>query len=1069
MASPAVSPARLTFEKDGKFLDGGLAAGIEIDATRSLAVAEAIATNTAFPPGPIALGNIRARVSASHDIQLANGAKGSISFGAGGGVKTGIGVYSDPQRMLDDLGVNNPTIREIDIVSSGAARYLALHWGYDLKGSTAGSLALQPGAAVDFGVEGSRDKLFVLIRAYKNDPKARDAVEDLLDSWVLPRRVSALDHLAPGTWILTEVNGEIGARIGAQFGFDYNWIRNVNLQGLSGDIGLKVQAAAEVSLGFHFGGKFALVLGRESLDPKDKHFRLRLYKLRKRGWNFAMNAGVEVTPSSGELLPDQLDQFIAGVFGVSGQQIVSDLQIVRKWTDPDQSLSTLASDFLVDFAENTLKKEGIDARKIFTEAQNRILGFLDQWEELGEKIGDQAAGLLWSVAGGQDQKTAKAFRKAIKAFAAKDDARLENLIRSAISDVNFFKSPEGRWLAAVASNRLVDLLADGEGIRKVREASQLALEILSGRVFDSLLGYVDKKLNIDDIRNASFDKLSNQLKAKLADFLEEPITALRLDEIRKAIDILDQKAQEIYRQGVKALNSKYAFSLAYTYQTASAKSALVDASFDMGEDSGESARLLQHAIDGNLKEILVNPNPKVKLHEALLTHQIERQSSLNVTLPFYSSTTEKLNTSLAQMKVEEENGRVLAYRLEAEDAVTRVNRWKSELSASLVLPTMPHTRVRFHGSAGADPSSASISYIFRQATSGMTTAHLENQLSGLTPVYFAKEFSSSETVDAASVQEWVTDFDKLTDQLKGNQTGEIGDTLLSMQVGLPSKVLAAWLKAPADKKDPAYRRMSRNIQAALRGFVPYSYFQDLKHYRAANSAAAAVLVYASLPVAHDIEIGRSGLLFNHGDDFYPDFFDNSLRRAAVLHSRTQTALARRMERVSQMLSRSEGFRGQAKFYASEERGEITKSALGGVGARLLENSLLGSEARVVRGAVKAGREISEFVQLGGEDPEKALEALASFGARLTSTFNDSMSDLFDPDHNKELLKNLGLVVFLEASRALDPALAGSRPAAILDVRVLQDGQTFPPAGYLDTGVLPPDLDVPLAQRVVGAA
>src|SRR5262249_42108322 len=164
------------------------------------------------------------------------------------------------------------------------------------------------------------------------------AIEQTIKSWMLPRQVDSVTNLEPGTWIVAEVDGEFGAKIGAQFGYDYSWMRNVNLQGLSGDVGLRIAASAAINVGFDISGKYLIVVARESLDNANQVARVRLFKMSKKGWNFALNASVGVTGSTGKFLPGELDDFIAGIFGVHGSQIVKDLQKFRAWTDTNTPL-----------------------------------------------------------------------------------------------------------------------------------------------------------------------------------------------------------------------------------------------------------------------------------------------------------------------------------------------------------------------------------------------------------------------------------------------------------------------------------------------------------------------------------------------------------------------------------------------------------------------------------------------------------------------------------------------------------------------------------------------------------
>src|SRR5262249_54791009 len=203
------------------------------------------------------------------------------------------------------------------------------YWGYDVQAALNGKVQLALGASVKFGADGATEGLFAVVRAFAAEPKARSAIADTIQSWRLPRQIERADSLAPGTWVIAEVDGRIAATIGAQLGYDFNWIRNVQLQGLSGDVGLKIQAAAEVALSFSVSGKYAVIVGRESLDPAREVLRVRLHKISQNGLGFALNASLGVERTTGKLLPKKLDQFVAGILGIHGQQILQELEIVR--------------------------------------------------------------------------------------------------------------------------------------------------------------------------------------------------------------------------------------------------------------------------------------------------------------------------------------------------------------------------------------------------------------------------------------------------------------------------------------------------------------------------------------------------------------------------------------------------------------------------------------------------------------------------------------------------------------------------------------------------------------------
>ncbi len=849
MATPAlarISDTRFVFAKTKDFLDGDVDVNVEIDVTKDENVALALLNNDPFPAGPIVLGKISASVSGGHEMQFSNGERGSISFGFGAHAFTGLGVYSSLQEVMKDLGLRNPAVEGMNLDAMGAARYLALNWGYKLSGKASGSIALAPGATATFGIEGKKDAFFAVVRAFEEDPNAATAVAETLASWRIPRQVPS-KGMDPGTLIMTEVNASVGVKLGAQFGYQYNWIRNVGLQGLSGEVGLRIQSAASVALGFDASGKFALVIGRESFDRDQNRIRLRLYKLRKKGWNFSLNAGLKVTGDTGKLLPAQMDEFISGIFGVSGPQIVEDLKTVRNWVNPDQSLESLASEFLVDFAEKKLKDEaGIDVEKIYAEAHERIKGFLDEWDSLGNR----ASSLLWSTISGTSPEAANEFRRALDVLAGDDKQKVSDTIRAAIGRVDYFDTPTGRWLSTIASNGLVDILVDTKEFEAVRDASKTAKKILDGEVIDELVKYVNDKFSIDVIRKADYDSMDKRLKNKLAEFLKGPLDKLKLEEIRSAINEILKKADKLYEEGVKALNQTYGFSVAYSYQKSTTKTALIDATLDLGSN-GAMAKLLSEAIDGNFRNLLTNPD--VTIQEAVFTHQIERQSHLQLSMPYFTSTTDKLNKSFAKMQVQAQRGRVFVYDLDASDEVTKKGRWKTAFAATIDLSTFPGVNVRYFGSEEDRAPAATTSYVFRQAFNNLGTAQLKRQLQTIVPNYFRGEFGPH-SPDKASLDFWISSLDKLTDDLKDNGTAEIGDTLFSLEVGLPGKVLANWLKAPKHKNDKVYMNMSRNIQRALRHLIPLCYFQTADNYKQIHGPAPVVLLYSSGPRQTDCNL-----------------------------------------------------------------------------------------------------------------------------------------------------------------------------------------------------------------------
>src|SRR5262245_51843568 len=101
MPGSVVGPA-FAFEKKAEFLAGGASASITIDASLSPAVALAIEENTEFPEGTIRIGTLAAKASGGSTVQFGGGARGAVSFTASGGLRAGLGVYSNAAAMFED-------------------------------------------------------------------------------------------------------------------------------------------------------------------------------------------------------------------------------------------------------------------------------------------------------------------------------------------------------------------------------------------------------------------------------------------------------------------------------------------------------------------------------------------------------------------------------------------------------------------------------------------------------------------------------------------------------------------------------------------------------------------------------------------------------------------------------------------------------------------------------------------------------------------------------------------------------------------------------------------------------
>ncbi|MGH9800927.1 MAG: hypothetical protein ACRD82_11235, partial [Blastocatellia bacterium] len=409
--------------------------------------------NLPFPNRQIELGKISAQGQAGQSIKFLSGNRGSVSFKADGSAFAGLGVYPDPAALLTELGLDDNIAPAVKLATDANSNYLALRWGYDISGSAKGKIALGTGA-ITFGAEGSREGAYAVIRRLPKTTPAVKAVAELTGSWLLPMQVDSVDKLEPGTWLVSEVDGSIGLKVGAQFGYDLNWIRETSLGQLKGDIGLRVQMGVKVALGFSASGKYALVIGRDSMDEADKHLRLRLFKQRKKGWDFALNANADVTPVNELISEEQFDDFVAAVFGTSATQTLKYLHIVEKWTDPDANLADMVANFSADYLRKMLSQVTAitDVVNRFDEAKQMLLGFLKKWEAMPHSVSSLILKLV------KDNAPLAELRDVVNQIAGLNETTAPTLLKKLLGNPDFFNTPTGQWLSAATGNSFLNVL-----------------------------------------------------------------------------------------------------------------------------------------------------------------------------------------------------------------------------------------------------------------------------------------------------------------------------------------------------------------------------------------------------------------------------------------------------------------------------------------------------------------------------------------------------------------------------------------------------------------------------------
>ena len=625
--------------------------------------------------------------------------------------------------------------------------------------------------------------------------------------------------------------------LGSQLGFDFNWVREAALGGLKGDIGLRLQMGINAAVGFSASGRCAVVVSRES---EARALRLRFFRLRTRGLDASLNASLSVQARD-SLLPGQIDDFIAAVFDTHGEQILRDLQILEKWTDPNRKLSDLIAEAGIDGAERLIAHlAGVPPERLqkeFDAVRDKALGFLDKWHGLPHRV---ASPLLKLV----EQRTSRADVRAIATrLATITPEDLRSLLEDRLTRLEFLHTPAGRMLEAMAGGSALGLLS--MPIDEVHAIAGRLLAVLDGAGTEDTLvrfqDFVERELRLDRIfkvvTTTDFAALDGLLKRKLAAFLDQHTVLLDdLEKVRKVIRLLLDKRDQYHEKALEVLHRQYEFSLNSTFSSTTSSQALLDATFDFSVDPARVTALFQQALQGNLDDLLLNQPPQVKLAGAQLTHGHSVQSHVTVSLPFTSSTSSHLNEVLASVEAVPDNGGLL-FTVKASDTVAS-NERKGVLSLALGLAAAGARAggVRLH------QGSLEMNYSLVFARRNMQAKHVRTIVGPSLKAFFSRKIADAE--------EFIDLLDRQAEAVIPNGPNLLGNGLISLQVSMSAtsaaKVGAAWLKLPKQRDADVYLAVSNAIQASLKRNIHEAFFSGPDAYTNAITTARIILAYCAL-------------------------------------------------------------------------------------------------------------------------------------------------------------------------------------------------------------------------------
>ena len=985
-----------------------------------------------FPSGDINIGGLSASVKTGTPVKLGDSAR-NISFSFTGGTTYNLQVISDPAAVLKALNANSNIAAGIDL-SDGKAqgdRFMLLQLTYNLGATVKGTAALAAGLTANFGATGAVNGDWDVVHRFGAD-LALKVLEDTFSAWRLPRQIDNPSQLSAGSWLIAEIGGSISLNLGVQAGYDFSWLKKLSTGNLTGNIGVKVALAATASLGFSANGNYALALSRPDATNK---LRLVLYKLKKNDWTFALNASAGVQgqlPASLQNSTDPTD-LIKAIFGTQATQLINDLQTVQK-VAAGGSLTDQAASYLEALGQKDLPGVASAVDK-FNQGVDTVNTFISQLNTLGQRTTSQIFSMLVPGKDASVVSDLTAVLTNIKTAAA-DPSQISGIITKQLQNVAFFQTNFGKWLSAALQDAgqasPLSALKDNSALESIGKAANTTLEVLNGGDLQTLIDFADQKLNLKNI--PSLQTIDTWLKTKIANVLGKAVGSVVQNDLTKVqgvVNTLFGKAQTFWTEAIKAAQKQYEATFVATYESTTTDTALIDVVFDFDANPNLGPKL-QDAINGNFTEILIDPSiAGVTLNSGALTHGFHRQTHVELTLPFLDMGKTSATDVLTSMNVRhDQGGRVLAYVVKGSNDVTSFVAGKSLRDGQMTLIMNIDVPASVYK---APDFKASLGYSLRAAYAATTTRQLTTILTPLLATY-------SLPLAAADVENWVTDLDKITEQAP---TGQIGQSLISLDVAVDSSLPRVWLSSPTEPKHPSYFALSRRIQQRLRSLIPAVYFAQVNRYHTL-AAAYPLIVYQSMRAMNSFAINQDDppkIVGSTDSGVYWNWPDENLLKAVMFDPATQSAVLDNMGIANQILTSLRD--GAATFYTPNgvNRNSALTAALSKINAASQLPDLLGPlisfEANFIDAVIAAATNLSRFSSGSGSDPAAAMQAVSDFSGALVKTFNQGLSsNLFGGDE----LAALGSALFTEITIGLAESInitvpANASPSALFSVTI----------------------------------
>ncbi|MEL7148470.1 MAG: hypothetical protein AAFO69_19000, partial [Bacteroidota bacterium] len=530
-----------------------------------------------------------------------------------------------------------------------------------------------------------------------------------------------------------------------------------------------------------------------------------------------------------------------------------------------------------ELVEKILDRTGLgDSWDLLREQLTRIL---DKWDALGEN----GAAVVWSFL---DERVAapadvdlNQLKEQLNKLTDPNQTSARALFENLMEKGSFDESHLGRFISAITNDGdALFALIDDSSFTRLQEKLRSLLELLNlNEQLTKFHNVISDELRLDRIKkalNTDPEELGVWMSNKVSTFLSDEDNQLmtKVRQLDQFIDKIRSQKAQIFEKTKAVLQKEYGASLAFSYQKSTARTALLDASFTLGE--GTSSLAIYHeTISGDFDRLLSSQTDGIRLHKGVLTEGITKEKSLSLSLPFAQKNLSKLTKSAASGTfIDEADGRLMVFEAEASETIRRSRRY-----TQMVLNGY-YSLKKTERATGNKEKSMSLSFESKLAREKYMIKSLKQVLEPFIKDYLIDSFEEQGNNAVGQVDEWINDMADQIDKVKPNGKRNFGRTLINLELKVPQSVGEAWFKLPDDAK--AYGDLYEVVQQQIRKTI-YHYFieseQALNQHN--RDDLFGVLLYEAFPIIERLKINRKNKVTSH--------WRNSDRNATMRRDRDQ--------------------------------------------------------------------------------------------------------------------------------------------------------------------------------------